>query len=176
MDLRVEKTERAIRSAFLELRAKKPLEKLTVKELCQKAEIHKSTFYDHYEDLYALSDALENQVLSSVLESLNHPENLFEQPEAFTRDLYLAYSSQNALIRVLFSGSRSGNLAAKIHRSIKEVAFAERPELRSDPQANILLSFAIYGGYYAYEENQEYGVEQVATVVGKVSRDVISRI
>lgn len=60
MDLRTAKTERAIRSAFLELRAKKPLERITVKELCQRAEIHKSTFYDHYEDLYALSDALEN--------------------------------------------------------------------------------------------------------------------
>ena len=41
MDLRTAKTERAIRSAFLELRAKKPLERITVKELCQRAEIHK---------------------------------------------------------------------------------------------------------------------------------------
>ena len=57
MDLRVTKTQRAIRAAFLELREKKPLEKITVKELCQRAEIHKSTFYDHYADVYALSDA-----------------------------------------------------------------------------------------------------------------------
>ena len=33
MDLRVTKTQRAIRAAFLELREKKPLEKITVKEL-----------------------------------------------------------------------------------------------------------------------------------------------
>ena len=51
MDLRVTKTQRAIRAAFLELREKKPLEKITVKELCQRAEIHKSTFYDHYADV-----------------------------------------------------------------------------------------------------------------------------
>ena len=31
MDLRVKKTETAIKNAFLELRAKKPLEKITVK-------------------------------------------------------------------------------------------------------------------------------------------------
>lgn len=47
MDIRIEKTERAIRNAFLELRAAKPLEKITVKELCSLACINKSTFYSH---------------------------------------------------------------------------------------------------------------------------------
>ena len=41
MDIRIEKTERAIRNAFLELRAAKPLEKITVKELCSLACINK---------------------------------------------------------------------------------------------------------------------------------------
>lgn len=122
MDLRVTKTQRAIRAAFLELREKKTLEKITVKELCQRAEIHKSTFYDHYADVYALSDALETQVVESVLQELTHPEYLFEQPELFTRDLFAAYRSQGALIHLLFSGSRSGNLVAKIERAVKELA------------------------------------------------------
>ena len=44
MDIRVKKTRRTIITAFMELRAHKPLEKFTVKELCEKAEINKSTF------------------------------------------------------------------------------------------------------------------------------------
>ena len=48
MDIRIEKTEKAIRNAFLELRAAKPLEKITVRELCSLACINKSTFYSHY--------------------------------------------------------------------------------------------------------------------------------
>ena len=31
MDIRMEKTEKAIKNAFMELRSKKPLEKITVK-------------------------------------------------------------------------------------------------------------------------------------------------
>ena len=58
MDLRVEKTKGSIVNAFLSLRAKKPLEKITVKELCQLARINKSTFYTHYSDIFALSHAL----------------------------------------------------------------------------------------------------------------------
>ena len=47
MDLRQKKTLAAIRTAFLELLGKKPLEKITVKELAEKAQISKATFYLH---------------------------------------------------------------------------------------------------------------------------------
>ena len=114
--------------------------------------------------MYALSDALETQVVESVLQELTHPEYLFEQPELFTRELFAAYRSQGALIHLLFSGSRSGNLVAKIERAVKELAFARYPACREDPVVNIALSYAIYGGYYAYEENLRYGGEQVAEV------------
>ena len=91
MDLRVKKTERSIQQAFLDLRRQKPLEKITVKELCQRADIHKSTFYSHYEDLYALSDALETQVVEQVIFGLHHPEYVFERPAQFIRELFQGY-------------------------------------------------------------------------------------
>ena len=55
MDKRIVKTKKAIKDTFLQLRAKKPLEKITVKELCELAYINKSTFYCHYKDIYDLS-------------------------------------------------------------------------------------------------------------------------
>ena len=54
MDIRIEKTKTAIHNTFLELRSRKPLEKITIKELCEKAQINKSTFYSHYKDIYDL--------------------------------------------------------------------------------------------------------------------------
>lgn len=71
MDIRIEKTERAIRNAFLELRAAKPLEKITVKELCSLACINKSTFYSHYEDIYALSQMLESETITTVIKIIS---------------------------------------------------------------------------------------------------------
>ena len=53
MDIRIQKTETAIKNAFMELRSRKPVEKITVKELCGLAQINKSTFYTHYDDIYA---------------------------------------------------------------------------------------------------------------------------
>ena len=44
MDLRVKKTKNAIINAFLVIRAKKPLERITVKELADKAMITRLRF------------------------------------------------------------------------------------------------------------------------------------
>ena len=70
LDIRIEKTERAIKQAFMELRAQKPLEKIKVKELCDLACINKSTFYAHYQDIYALANAMEDEMVEEVVESL----------------------------------------------------------------------------------------------------------
>ena len=61
--LKQPKSVRRIINAFIEMRAALPLEKITVTELCAKADIHKSTFYAYYRDIYDLSDHLEKDVI-----------------------------------------------------------------------------------------------------------------
>ncbi len=45
----------------MELRAQNPLEKIKIKDLCALACINKSTFYAHYQDIYALAKQLRKQ-------------------------------------------------------------------------------------------------------------------
>src|SRR5699024_5611620 len=52
MDLRAQKTQKSITDAFFRLRAHKPLEKITVRELCREAPVNRSTFYAYYKDVY----------------------------------------------------------------------------------------------------------------------------
>lgn len=170
MDLRVEKTKRGIVNAFLELRAKKPLEKITVKELCQRAMIHKSTFYSHYADVYALSETLEREVVASILEGIAKPEAVFEDPAAFTRELMLGYLAQENLLATLFSGDASGRLARRLEESIKALAFSAYPQYRDDPARNTALSYCIHGGYHTFLENKRYGAETVAPLIAQLSR------
>ena len=72
MDLRIQKTEQAIKNAFIELRSTKSLEKITVKELCELAMINKSTFYSHYEDIDALSETMEQEPDATIIGSIGH--------------------------------------------------------------------------------------------------------
>ena len=61
MDLRQRKTRKAIKEAFLKLHEKKPVEKITVKELAGIAQISKATFYLHYRDIYDLAEQLQKE-------------------------------------------------------------------------------------------------------------------
>lgn len=66
-----ERTKRWIRKAFTELIAeKKDIEKITVSELAERADISKTTFYYHYEDIYAVAEEFENELIDSLTESL----------------------------------------------------------------------------------------------------------
>lgn len=51
MDKRIIKTRLAIYNAVFDLSTEKPIDKISVVELCKKAEINKSTFYLHYKSI-----------------------------------------------------------------------------------------------------------------------------
>lgn len=54
MDRRSTRTKQAIKQAFLDLTKEKPINKITIAELSQQADIGRGTFYTHYEDIYDL--------------------------------------------------------------------------------------------------------------------------
>ena len=114
-DIRIRKTEQAIKNVFIELRSKKPLEKITVKELCELAMINKSTFYSHYEDIYALSETMEQETVASIIGSIGHLKDYTpEKSDIYTRELCLAFMSQISLIRILFSGREQSHLGYRL--------------------------------------------------------------
>lgn len=169
MDLRIEKTKKAIRNAFIELRAKKPLEKITVKELCTLACINKSTFYSHYEDIYALSDAMEHETVASIIRGISHLKDYtFERSDEFTRELCLAFMSQISLIKIVFSGKEQNHLGNRLDSELKKLIFKKYPDMARDTEKNILLSYCIQGAYHAYLNNPDADTEVFVQMIEKI--------
>ena len=88
MDIRVKKTKRAIQKAFVALLREKPIEKITVKEIAERAEINKTTFYSHYETLDALTAEMERQTVQHVCDRMGGAQQLLDAPEAFVREMF----------------------------------------------------------------------------------------
>lgn len=168
MDLRAQKTQKSITDAFFQLRAHKPLEKITVRELCREAPVNRSTFYAYYKDVYDLSEHLENELVRSIVAGLPHPEAVLTDTARFTQDLFRACAPHPQLA-VLFSGSRRGLLIARFSAELKRLIFDLYPERRGDPEFEVSLSFRIYGAYYAFLENRQYGEEKVVGILGRLS-------
>jgi AcrR family transcriptional regulator len=60
---KVKYTRRVIREAYFELLREKPITKITIAEICEKADVHRGTFYQHYHDIYALQEKIEAELM-----------------------------------------------------------------------------------------------------------------
>lgn len=150
MDLRVRRTRINITNAFIELRSKKPLEKITVKELADAAFINKATFYQHYRDIYDLSESMETELINNIVRSIPHPDTLIDNPGRATLEISQAMMSQTALLHILFSGSRQATMADKLEQSIREQVLKRHPEYENDLEKEILITFLIRGNFHAF--------------------------
>ena len=155
MDLRERKTKRAIKDAFLQLRAKKPLERITIKELSDHAQISKATFYLHYKDIYDLSEQLQNEVVQNIMGAVSQDEAALVDMEQTAKKLYAAFCSHQHLIDILFSGNQASALPVSIEQGIKDSIYKMKPDAKEDALFNVLLSYQIQGGFYAYMENHK---------------------
>ena len=100
IDRRRRYTLSVIREAFFALLAEVGFAKMTVADICRCADINRGTFYLHYEDKFALLDALIDEALATVppLEGTGAGA-LCQRPPA-NDDYYLLYSDDDAYARV----------------------------------------------------------------------------
>lgn len=73
LDLRVRRTYKFLWEALMSLMAESEFESITVTDICERAMVHRTTFYKHYEDKYGLLYHGMHDELTSLFASLNLP-------------------------------------------------------------------------------------------------------
>ena len=100
-------TRRILEDGLIELMKDRPFEKITVTQLCAHTDINRSTFYMHYEDIYALLCAIEEDVLAwqrKVVEELADKLQEGRDATVHAMERLFAYFVENAkYLQVLMS-------------------------------------------------------------------------
>lgn len=170
MDIRIEKTKNAIAKTFWKLRRQKELEKITVKELCEQAQINKSTFYSHYQDLYALAEEQEQQLADNIIQGLPEDLNLLRDLKRLSQKLFELYNQHEEEIQILFSGSRYERLLPCIEKSLEAYIRKLAADWLDDPVNYMLMVYRIHGGFYTFRKcRKQFGDEMTIDVIGRVS-------
>lgn len=176
MDLRIERTRRSIINAFIELRAKKPLEKITIKELAETALINKATFYSHYNDIYDLSEQLEKEAVDMVLKNIPHPESLITDPKQGTVEIAFALASQGKLFDTLFSDSRATILVDRLEQGLKEKIYSMYPEYKNNLEWDILLTVIIQGCFHAFaSHSNDTDINNLIEIIGNINERILTK-
>ena len=64
------KTRQLIKKVFAEmLSEKKELGKISVSELCKRADISRGSFYSHYDDIYGVAEEYENEMIDTFFDN-----------------------------------------------------------------------------------------------------------
>lgn len=70
-DRRVRYTKMVLKESFLKLLGSKDIAHITIKEICDGADINRATFYSHYSDQYDLLRKIENELFENISDYLS---------------------------------------------------------------------------------------------------------
>lgn len=103
-DARVRYTKMVIEKSFYKLLKEKPVNKITVTELCNLAMINRATFYKYYLDILDLLDKIEEEIFDEIKSTFNKRE----VPLKDFLDRMLTYT-YNEKEKFLALGSKNGD-------------------------------------------------------------------
>lgn len=118
---RVKMTKRIIKEAFIEVCGNKPASKVTVTDICTAADVNRSTFYSHYDDVIALRHEIEKEVLAQIPEPDNLP--LIEAIPQFLDKIEGIFDyiiANKELFEILLLNSEDDNFAKSIIETVMQ--------------------------------------------------------
>ncbi|MBF6626711.1 TetR/AcrR family transcriptional regulator [Aerococcaceae bacterium zg-BR9] len=151
-DLRFEKTEKAIQTAFLSLLQQKELAKISVKELCDVAEISRNAFYQHYETKEHLYESMLQAIVMSIEEGckplIKDLSTITEAEERlFLDNILLAVNHHRFAIYQLLT-SQPGQFSKAFHEMLVQAMHQSSEQIAVIPDALFIHIFA--GGIVAF--------------------------
>lgn len=149
-DRREARTLGTIHESFLALLRKKPIEKISVGELCEKANIHRSTFYRHYTDIYALMDCIYddayNEIFTSFASSMQRGTYDFDNAGHSMILAVCAMTEKKQKYYRMLLFSRNSPLMQKLADGIYELYLGEHlSSYKPGPEPSLHYRYLTYG-------------------------------
>lgn len=120
-DRRIRKTKKQIRFGLAKALEVKDVNSITVKELVEAADINRSTFYLHYNNVHALMDDVENEVLKDIKEIFSaYP--IFEHigSSRLIKDIFKYIYDNQEIIKALLGPNGRPEFKERLSRLIYE--------------------------------------------------------
>ncbi|MBQ6421135.1 MAG: TetR/AcrR family transcriptional regulator [Clostridia bacterium] len=160
-DRRIRKTKQNIRNALFRILEKKSIDKITVAEIVQEADINRSTFYFYYEDIYDLFRQTETEVFETFVRDIVATDFAFSDKKDFVTYLtkYLEFCRQNSTVCKFVTANACNNeLADRIRAELKKTIPNSRSIYDETDPRFYLTTFALSGFLFAILEWMDDGM------------------
>ncbi|MED1606852.1 TetR/AcrR family transcriptional regulator [Cytobacillus kochii] len=181
LDRRKQYTRMVLKESLMELLREKIISSITIKELCQKADINRSTFYSHYRDQFDLLQHIEDEILLELqvtLRQYNHNET--NETFAMTKYLLDYVYKRSSDFLVLFSDHGNKAFQTRVIDTAQSIiinSLKEDPQVINLDKSKYMIYFVISGCIYVIEKWLMNGMkespEEMTTIITEISNRVI---
>ena len=175
-DARIRYTQRILKESLLALLKQKPINKITVKEVCELAELNRATFYAHYSDCFALLEQIENELLEAFQDSLKLLDSF--DVTALIEAIYAMVEKNEDACRVLIFQNVSPSVIQRMIDLARNESIAYwRQKLRhaSTEELEMLYTHLSNGLMHVVVEGYDrYGKEDVIRFVNRIVKSSLS--
>lgn len=148
MDLRVKKTYKQLLDAFLILMSEKSFEELSVSEICDKAQVHRATFYKHFKDKNEfLNFCFENylsQIGFKASQETPSAENIKDSFMSFIMQIFEYITNNKAVFKIICSDEYIHNLGPTFTMAVNSFILEKIKQIipnATDASANLFAAF-----------------------------------
>ncbi|MBP3325895.1 MAG: TetR/AcrR family transcriptional regulator [Coprococcus sp.] len=133
-DRRIKKTKQLLKQGLIEIMFEKDIKNITIKELVEKVDINRSTFYLHYSDIYELLAEMENNLMAEIWQVFDSYKNIdkLEESYAFILTLYKTFDNNRDLCRAIMSSQNNSAFIRQMEESIEREIRIKLNELIGD--------------------------------------------
>lgn len=183
-DRRVRKTKKLLKDSFIELMYEKKVKDITVKDITERADLNRGTFYLHYLDIYDLLNSIEDEAIENVEHMLHYFNQSYQQQTTYQllEQLFTYVYDNQQIFQILLHNQSEGMFLSKIQRLIKTLGLETLKTVCNDSQSeyySFFLSFASSGvlgviGYW-FETGLQQSPQEIAFLIdGIISQGVKS--
>ena len=169
-DARVRYTQKVLKESLLSLLNDKPINKITVKEVCDRAELNRATFYAHYSDCFALLESIENELVEAFGQSLELVKSF--DVSALTEAIYGIAEKHEAVCRVLIFGNASSSVLQKmidLARDMSIVYWKKELHSATEEELEMLYTHLSNGLLHVFVEGYDrYSKEDVIRFMNRI--------
>lgn len=147
-DERFSVADEAIIDAFFLILNEKEMDKITVSDVIKKAGIVRSTFYNHYENIPALIDAIEDKTIRDIFSLLDtfHPKNNHEICKSYFLTI-CNYTKTNPFLANLLRNPKGDAFFEKtitmLHQYVTDVTQKTPPSKHTKTEFSYMIACAI---------------------------------
>lgn len=181
-DRRVKFTKMFLKESLIDLLEEKSIFKITIKEICENADINRATFYAHYSDQYHLLESIEEEYIEKILNTIDQDAIHADSTLNLVTDIVTFIYDNKKMSQILLSDRGDLQFQKRIMALVHDNILSKMKEIEPNnlEKTELISSFVISGCVGViqkwFDNNLKSSPEEVSKIISDLSSVTLNRV